>query len=140
LIEGSPATPDLPEWQAWIEERNGPPVDPTGLPGVCDYDQAVADGRIDYTKAHKREQVVEQSIINGIKREELKKLRGDLIPKDDVEARIRTAATLVLEVLDTLPELAAEARPAGERPETRRLAREWVNVLRTRLAEKLRLA
>ncbi len=138
-IEGSPTEANLEEWQAWLEERNGAPVDPTGLPGICDYDEAVGAGRIDYTKAHKREQVVEQAIINDLKREELRKLRGDLIPKDEVEKKIRTITAAALEVLSELPDLAANAATAGAKPEARRLAREWVEALRARMAEKLRL-
>lgn len=123
----------------WLEDRNGPPVDPTGLPGVCDYDQAVGAGRIDYTKAHKREQVVEQAIINDLKREELRKLRGDLIPRDEVEKKVRTITAAALEVLNELPDLAANAAEAARKPAARQLAREWVDALRARMAERLRL-
>lgn len=138
-IEGAPTEPDPEAWKTWLEDRNGPPVDPTGLPGVCDYDQAVGAGRIDYTKAHKREQVVEQAIINDLKREELRKLRGDLIPRDEVEKKVRTITAAALEVLNELPDLAANAAEAARKPAARQLAREWVDALRARMAERLRL-
>jgi hypothetical protein len=82
---------------------------------------------------------VEQSIINGIKREELKKIRGDMIPREDVEKKVRAITASALEVLNELPELAANAADPGKKPDARKLAREWVDVLRTRMAEKLRL-
>lgn len=139
-IPGAPEAPDYEAWTEWLNDRSAPPVDPTGLPGVCEYDAAVKAGRIDYSKAHKREQVVEQAIVNAIKREELKKIKADTLSKDDVEKKIRIVTTAALDALSILPDLVAEASPVGDRPAMRQRAREWVDVIRTKMAEKIRLA
>lgn len=139
-VDGAPAAPDPDAWREWLETRSGSPVDPDGLPGVCDYDPAVKLGRIDYTKAHKREQVVEQAIINDIKREELRKIRGDALTKEQHRERLKAFLDRAREAVNRLPDLAAEGVPPHQVAEAKKRARAWADTILTAIAAGLNAA
>lgn len=135
-LAGAPQEKDLALWREYFVSESQ--LDLDGLPPTT-YDDRLKKGKLDLDAALVHARLVEQEIINERRREELKRVRGDSIPKDKVEEKIRTVTAAALDVLAELPELVAAAAPPGERPEARRKAREWVDALRTRMAERLRL-
>jgi hypothetical protein len=135
-LPGAPEAKDLDAWREYFQAKSF--IDLSGLTPTT-YDDRLKTGKLDLESALVHSRLVEQEIINERRREELKKARGDTIPKDKVDEKVRTLTAFVLEVLAELPEMAANAAPSADKPVARRLAKEWVDVLRTRLAEKLRL-
>ncbi len=127
----------IPAAPAVLTAMETPPVDEElPLPGHCAYDEAVTAG-YSLSSALKREKVIEQEIVNDTKREELKTLRGETFTKQQVSDKIQRIAKLVLEVLDTLPELVAEG--STDAHTARLTGRRLCDTLRQRITEKLRL-
>jgi hypothetical protein len=123
---------------------SGDPIGPGELPGDCDYDDPVRDKTISLSDALKREQVKEQMIINDMRVVELQKARDDaairrgtLFDKTQVEERDRRFEDAVMTALATVSELAASLVEPDKKSDARAKAKEWINGVRTQLAEAM---
>jgi len=96
---GAPQLPDVAAWREWRgkpENGHETVADDAALPGDCNYDDLVKEGKITYALAKIREQVISEQVANDQRRTELAKLRGSLVTKDDAEkaaALVRDAVT-----------------------------------------------
>jgi hypothetical protein len=113
------------------------PIDVTGLTPTT-YDDSFKRGKLRLRDARDHSQLVEQEIINEIRREELKKARGEVVSREDLNDTTAAVTAAALEALATLPDIAAESSTPAERPAIRQRAKAWVDAVRTIMAEKLR--
>lgn len=135
-LPGAPGeSKDLDDWRNYIDSSNR--FDTEGLPATS-YDEALKKGRVDTDSALKHSRIVEQEIINEMKREELKKARGDTIAKADHEAKVVAVVDRCVAALAILPDLYADGLPSDERPAGRRLAKDWVAAIRAEFSKNLR--
>lgn len=134
-LPGAPETKDLDEWREYFKSSSRFSAD--GLPPTS-YDKALEAGKLDPDNALKHSRIVEQEIINEIKREELRKTRGDTLAKDAVRAKIEKVTLACIAAVETLPDIYAETLPADQRAAARKLAREWVEVIREKIAAGIR--
>ena len=133
-----PAAPQDKDLDAWLEYYEGKAaLDIDGLTPTT-YDERLRSGKLVLDDALSHSRLVEQEIINERRREELKKVRGDTVPKDEVEKRIRAVTAAALEALAQLPDIVADSEPT-DKPAMRQKARAWVDAVRARMAEKIRL-
>lgn len=115
-----PKVPPTADVQARMDKLAAGDVvsDDAALPGDCDYDDLVKQGKITYALAKVREQVISEKIANETKRVELEKARGSLVPKDSADraaALVRDSITQKYErsiarALGRLPSVSAELR------------------------------
>ncbi len=109
-----PGTPTLPDVALWLEWRakqadakaaakaDGKTVsDDAALPGECDYDQLVKDGKISYETAKEREQVIGIALQNQARKLETDKVRATLVTRDEAERGIMLARDGILRVIET---------------------------------------
>ncbi len=85
---GVPQLPDVVAWREWrgkAENAHETVSDDAALPGDCNYDDLVKQGKITYALAKVREQVISEQVANDQRRTELAKLRGSLVTKEDAE-------------------------------------------------------
>ena len=135
-LPGAPTGKDVEAWREYFAGKGQ--LDLQGLTPTT-YDDRLKSGKIDLDKALVHARLVEQEIINERRREELKRVRGDVVPREKVEDKIREVTAAALEVLNQLPDIVANDAAPHDRPEARRKARLWVETIRTKMAERLRL-
>jgi hypothetical protein len=117
---GVPQLPDVVAWRAWREKdpaSTAPDTvsDDAALPGDCDYDTLVKQGKITYALAKVREQVIAEKVENERKRVELDKARGLLVDAKEAEKAVaemkrRTARDYDEAIVRAIQRLPAEIR------------------------------
>lgn len=134
-LPGAPESKDGTEWREFLASASR--LDTEGLPATS-YDSALKSGRVDTDSALKHSRIVEQEIVNEIKREELRKLRADVVSKEGVRSKVEKITQACIDAISSLPDMYAETLKPDERAEGRKLAKTWVEAIRTRMSEKVK--
>ena len=121
-LPGAPEGKDLDEWREYFKQSNS--LDLSGLTPTS-YDKALASGKLDPDAALKHSRIVEQEIINEIKREELRKIRGDALTKEQHREILRSLAEKIKAAVATLPDEVAKEFEPHERAGWRKRAETW---------------
>lgn len=149
-IPGAPSTANIAQWYAFLDERaeqarasgsdrwDGEEPDDEGLPGECPYDKAERAEQITFQDAKVREQVIGEGLRNEKLRAEIEALRGDLFTKAQMKDAMAEKDQIILNVIKTLPEIAAASYTGGDKGKVRKLAKSWIKQLMDAINQKVK--
>lgn len=112
--------------------------DGEGLPGECAYDPAYEDGRITMQEAKIREQTIGECLRNEKLRAEIEVVRNNLFTKTQLKDLMTEKDQIILNVIKTLPEIAAASYTGGDKGKVRKHAKGWIKQLMDAINQKVK--